>query len=97
MHNNESSKAFQQVNARLRRLEAEYCGTLVGAFAVLEQYDSETAQLALDAMENRDNAALWFGDHVGSLSGRTPWECLAAGDVNQVRRVLNAIVYGLPA
>lgn len=92
----EFMNAARGINSRLRRLEADHRRVALAAFPVLEKFDPETAKLALETFEDRDKAALWLSDHVGSLRGKTPWECLAAGDVGQVQWVLNAIIYGIP-
>ena len=94
---NKFQSVARDVNSRFQALEAQYRGMALGAFQILEKYDSETARLAVEAHGEWEQAVLWFTDHIGSLSGKTPWECLAAGDDGQVRWVLNAIIYGIPA
>lgn len=88
--------AAQDISTRLHHIEAEYHGAALGAFLVLEKYDAETARIAVETFNDRDNAALWFSRHVGSLEGKLPWDHLAIGDVNRVQWVLNAISHGLP-
>ncbi len=68
--------------------EGEYKHTALAGFSVLEREDPETAKLAVDVFKGRAAAAGWFGDHVGSLGGRTPWQCVAAGEADKVRNVL---------
>jgi hypothetical protein len=92
----ELMKAAHDISVKLQRLEVEYQGMALGAFLVLENLDPDTAKLALDAHEDRAMAALWFMDRVGSLCGERPWDYLARGDVERVRWVLNAIIYGIP-
>ena len=86
----------KNIVGKLQWLEAEYKAAVLDAFFVLLQSDPHTAKLAIETFNDSDKAAVWFGDHIGSLGGRTPWECLAQGNVEQVRQVLNAIIYGIP-
>ena len=85
--------AAREISSRLRGLEAEYLGTAKSAFSTLESLDPNTAKIAIEALGSRSNAALWFADRLGSLSGQTPWEVMAAGDLCQVHWVLNAIAH----
>ena len=89
-------EAASEISAKLRAIEAEYRGAALGAFLVLEKFDPETTKLALETFSDRNHAAMWFSDHVGSLCGKTPWDYLAIGDVKRVRWVMNAINYGIP-
>lgn len=95
--NTEFQGKTQEVVEQLRWLESEYQDVAADAFQFLETHNPETAKFALEAFEDRDAAAAWFGDRVESLGWKTPWECMAEGLVDEAQRILNAIIYGLPA
>lgn len=87
----------QKIVTRLRTWEREYRHVALEVYTLVEQGDEETAKLALEVFGHRNRAALWFGDRVESLGNKTPWECLAEGRVEDVRRILNSIIYGVLA
>lgn len=95
--NMELQEMAKDIASQLQWLESEYQDVAADAFQFLETNDPETAKLALEAFEDRDAAAAWFGDRVESLGWKTPWECMAEGLADEVQRILNAIIYGLPA
>ena len=95
--NTEFQEKTQEVVEQLRWIESEYQDVAADAFQFLETHDPETAKLALEAFEDRNAAAGWFGGRVESLGWKTPWECIAEGQTDEVQRILNAIIYGDPA
>ena len=86
----------RMIVTRLRRLEKKYQRMALDAFSLLERGDRETAKLAIETFDNRDDAAAWFASRVQSLDNKLPWECMAEGDAENVRRILNCIIYGIP-
>ncbi|MGH8371116.1 MAG: antitoxin Xre/MbcA/ParS toxin-binding domain-containing protein [Gammaproteobacteria bacterium] len=90
------SKAAQEIDTRLIERESESLGIALDALLVLEKYEPDTARLAIETFEDRNEAALWLTRPVPSLGRRRPWTCLAQGDVDSVRRVLYSIEYGIP-
>lgn len=86
----------RKIVTRLRRLEKEYQRMALDAFSLLERGDRETARLAMETFDNRDDTAAWFAVRVQSLNNKMPWECMAEGDAENVRRILNCIIYGIP-
>lgn len=94
--NPELQERAREVVEQLQWLGSEYRDVALEAFKDLERLDPETVKLALEAFDSRAGAAAWFGDRVPSLGNWTPWERLSQGRVDWVRRILNAIIYGIP-
>lgn len=93
----ELSREASRISRRFNELEIEYRGEALAGFRMLERLDPETADLAVNAMDNRTVAALWLADHVGPLCSERPWDYIARGEGGEVRRVLKAAAQGLPA
>lgn len=68
MENNVSATA-KEINAQLETLEAERLKIGLKGFALLEQQDTETARLALEAFGQQEHAALWLTDMCGRWAG----------------------------
>ena len=90
------SREAQNIVAQLRSLEVRYARASIKAFSVLEQFDPDTASLALETFDHRRRAARWFGHRNWVLGDKTPWECMAEGGVELVKHELVSIIHGLP-
>jgi len=62
----------------------------------LRNIDPEVAALAEYVFDDQSDAALWLTRSVITLGGITPLQALAKGKREDVPRVLNGILYGLP-
>ena len=62
----------------------------------LREIDPEIAARAVYVFDDQTDAALWFTKPVITLGGMTPLQALAKGRREDVLRVLNEILYGLP-
>lgn len=89
-------KTAAGISARLEKLEKER--HLVGqeGLVSLERLDPEIASLVKSLWDDPRRAANWLTHGVGSLRGRTPWQCIAEGDRDEVLRILKSIAYGIP-
>lgn len=92
------SNAYKQsaaeIVANLAKLEDERRRIALDGFRILEQYDRETASLAMAVFDDREGAALWF-TRVLQFSGVSPWNLLAAGEIEKVRAILNTVPDGV--
>lgn len=90
---NELMHSAAKTATDLVELEAQRRCIALEAFRTLEQYDLETAILAMTVFEDRDDAAIWFTRTL-PFSGVTPWDLLAAGEVEKVREILKTVTGG---
>lgn len=81
-----AAKLAELENER-RRIGAESMGTLM-------RLDPELAGLASTVLEDPQHAVEWFTQPVQSLGWRTPWQSIAAGERDRVKRTLHAIEHG---
>lgn len=82
---------------RLRELEDNKKAIGAKAFFALEGLDHELVTIASSIWGDPVSASEWFTEQVESLGWRTPWQCLAEGERDEVVRILHCIQYGLPA
>lgn len=87
--------AAKLIADQLAELEVRRQRIALDGLAALEREDPETANLAIQALEDRDTAADWLTESIQSLGYVTPWQCISEGNVDRVRYVLNAIEYGV--
>lgn len=92
--NSALKRSAAEIVADLAKLEDERRRIALDAFRILEQHDRETASLAMAVFDDREDAALWFA-RVLQFSGVSPWNLLAAGEIEKVRAILNAIPDGM--
>lgn len=83
-----------EIAVKIANLEAERRRIAVEAFRILEQYDRETASLAMAVFDDREDAAVWLTRNL-PFAGVTPWDLLAAGEIEKVRAILNTIPDGM--
>ncbi len=62
----------------------------------LREIDPEVVERAVYVFDDKADAASWFTKPVMTLDGITPLQALAEGRREDVLRVLNGILYGLP-
>jgi len=62
----------------------------------LREIDPEIVERAVYVFDDQTDAAIWLTKPVITLSGITPLQALAKGKREDVLRVLNGILYGLP-
>ena len=79
---------------RFRQIELNRYQEALRAFEELEKFDPELAQLASQALHGRGNAAAWLAAHIEASDIKTPWECIADGNLDWVRMVLSAVESG---
>jgi hypothetical protein len=82
------SKAFEVVAQNLARIDEMRKMAMVEAFAVLEEFDPEVADILLLQFGDRRRAASWMCVTHRFLEGRTAYEALAEGDVDVLWDVL---------
>lgn len=70
--------------------------TLLKMLDRLREIDPEVAARAVYVFDDQTDAALWLTKPVITLNGITPLQALAKGKREDVLRVLNGILYGLP-
>ena len=87
-------KAATDIAANIATLEVERTRIALEAFRALEQHDREIASLAMAAFDDREDAAVWFTRTL-SFAGVTPWDLLAAGEIEKVRAILNTMTDGI--
>lgn len=85
------------ISAKLVKLEEERRRIGQEGLAALERLDPEIASFAKNLWDDSDHIADWFTCEVESLQWRTPWQCIAEGERDQVLRILGCIAYGMPA
>lgn len=91
----DTAKAF---SAKLTQLSDERHRVGQAGLSVLKKLDPEMAASVSELWgDDEDNAADWFTDEVESLGWRTPWQCIAEGEREEVLRILGCILYGHPA
>ena len=91
----DTARAFA---AKLAQLADERHRVGQASLSALKKLDTEMAAAIYEVWgSEEDKAADWFTDEVESLGWRTPWQCIAEGEREEVLRILNCIVYGLPA
>ena len=76
---------------RFKQIELNRHQEALRAFEELEKFDLELAQLACQALQGRGNAAAWLAAHIEASDIKTPWECIADGNLDWVRMVLSAV------
>lgn len=86
----------KEITAKLTQLQEARRRIGHEGISVLQRLDPETAKLAQDILDDPENIADWFTEEVESLGWRTPWQCIAEGEREEVQRILNAIAHGLP-
>lgn len=79
-----------EIAAKIANLEDERKRIALEAFRVLEQHDRETASLAMAVFDDREDAAVWLTRTL-PFAGVTPWDLLAAGEIEKVRAILNTV------
>lgn len=87
-------KTGTAISMRLAKLEEERRRIGQEGLATLEHLDPEIASFVKRLWGDSDHAVNWFTHGVKSLQGRTPWQCIADGDRDEVLRILNSIAYG---
>lgn len=92
--NNALKQSAAEIAASIASLEAERRRIALEAFRILEQHDRETASLAMAVFDDREDAAVWLTRNL-PFAGVTPWDLLAAGEIEKVRAILNTIPYGM--
>lgn len=85
-----------KISQLFRQMETEYRSEAIAALRALERLDPETAWLTVEVLGSRSEAALWLTEHLGPLCGERPWDYIARGQGDEIRRVLNAIKCDLP-
>ncbi|HSN17188.1 MAG TPA: hypothetical protein VLV87_03170 [Gammaproteobacteria bacterium] len=83
-----------EIVANLATLEAERNRIALEAFRILEQQDRDTASLAMAVFDDREDAAIWFTRSL-PFAGVSPWDLLAAGEVEKVRAILKTVPEGM--
>jgi uncharacterized protein (DUF2384 family) len=94
---NELVKKAKIIEAKLHALAEERRRVGLDGLVLLRRLDSETARLASEIWTDDDDAVEWFTEPVESLGWKTPWQCIADGNLGEVQRILGSIIYGLPA
>ena len=90
-----TAKAFA---AKLTQLADERHRVGQAGLSALNRLDPEIASAVHELWgEDEDKAADWFTDEIPSLGYRTPWQCIAEGEREEVLRILGSIAHGLPA
>lgn len=87
-------KTGSSISTRLAKLEEERHRIGQEGLVALERLDPEIASFIKRLWGDSDHAVNWFTHGVKSLQGRTPWQCIAEGDRDEVLRTLNSIAYG---
>jgi len=93
----ELAETATTIEAKLSELERERLRIGAEGIAVLKRLDPWLAKFAGEIWDDPEDVADWFTDKVESLGWRTPWQCIARGDRDEVVRILNSIAHGLPA
>lgn len=81
----------RQVTIRFKQLELQRFQEALRAFEEIERFDPELANLAIEVLKGRGNAASWFAAHLESSDIVSPWQCIADGRVVWVRQALASI------
>ncbi len=87
-------KKAEVIAAQLHTLAEERRRLGRDGLVVLKRVDSETAQLLSEIWNDDEDAVEWFTEPVESLGWKTPWQCIADGNLGEVQRILAAIIYG---
>lgn len=77
-------KVFAAIASNLTRIEEMRKSAVVEAFGALEQYAPEVASLLVQRFGDRRRAACWMCVVQRHLEGRTAYQALAEGDVDEV-------------
>jgi len=90
-------KSAAAISTKLARLEKERRRIGREGMASLRRLDPEMAKFVKTLWGDPQHAVDWFTGEVESLGWRTPWQCIAEGERDEVQRILYAIAYGIPA
>jgi hypothetical protein len=95
--NEELIKVATEISGELHRLDEERRRIGLNGFEALERLDPELAAHGRHVWDNdTSGVSEWFTSEIQSLGWKTPWQCLAEGDRENVQRILGSIEYGLP-
>ena len=94
--NDELIKAAHVIGVQLKVLDEERRRVGRDGLALIKRLDPVTAQQVSELWPDSDAAVDWFTEPVESLGWKTPWQCIAEGNLGEVQRILGAIAHGLP-
>jgi hypothetical protein len=76
--------------ARFKQLELQRYQEALRAFEDVERFDPDLANLAIEILKGRGNAVSWFAAHIDASDIAIPWQCIAEGKADWVRKALMA-------
>lgn len=90
-----NNRALSELLQEFERLDDARATTELKAFGRLQFEDPETANLALEAFDNRAAAAGWLSSNCGALGNEKPLTLLIQGKRDAVLDCLNKIKFGM--